>query len=278
MIIDRKQFEIAGKSLFEKLTIQSPLQYAAVFPNEACFLHFKEGQINLKSATAELKVSSSESILMKCGNYFANLIPQTSKGAMEVFAVHLYPDLLRDIYKNEIPPTFKLNTPSAYSQTIPNSSVLVHFIDSMDFYFENPGLVTPDLLILKIKELILLLLQTDQAGSVAELFAKLFTPRQAGIREVIDAHLFSNLTIPELATLAGLSLSSFKREFQKVYEDTPANYIKIKRIEEAQKLVQYSDLSISEICYRLGFGDVSNFSKAFKKQTGNTPTTYRNIS
>ena len=62
-------------------------------------------------------------------------------------------------------------------------SVITHFIQSLDFYFENPNLVTDDLLKLKIKELILLLLQTDNAENIITLFSHLFNPRQAGLFE-----------------------------------------------------------------------------------------------
>ena len=81
--------------------------------------------------------------------------------------------------------------------------------------------------------------------------------------------------LAELATLSGQSLSSFKREFQKIYNDTPANFIRTKRLQEAQKLLQISTLSISEIGYQVGFKDLSHFSKVFKKHIGISPAEYR---
>ena len=119
------------------------------------------------------------------------------------------------------------------------------FIDSLIFYFEHPDLVNPELLILKIKELILLLLQSDNYETIAELISNLFSPRQANLKDIIQNHLFSDLSVTELAKLANLSLSSFKREFQNFYNDTPANYLRTKKIEKAMDLLTQSDLSVS---------------------------------
>lgn len=274
MILSRQHFDIADRAVIEKLIVKTPMRYGGLFPNEACFLHFKSGNMLLSSAAGTTTITSSESVLLNCGNYFADLVQQSSNATMEIVVLHLYPDLLKEMYKNEIPPSFKKpSVPASYS--VQNTSVVSHFIDSLAVYFDNPVLVSAELITLKLKELILLLLQSDQATSVAELFARLFTAREVNVKETVQAHLFSNLSVTELATLSGLSLSSFKREFQKLFNDTPANYIKTKRIAEAQKLLQVTSLSVSEVCYQVGFNDVSHFTKVFKAHVGFSPVAYR---
>ncbi len=275
MIVSRQHFDIAHRCVIEKLVVQTPMRYAALLQNEACFLHFKSGEVVLSSSETKLRIHSTDSILLNCGNYFADLVKDASNGTMEVVAVHLYPDLLKEMYKNELPPSFKTTNEIVPSVRIENSSLVTHFIDSLNFYFANPAVVSTDLLLLKLKELVLLLLQTDQATSLAALFADLFTAREVNLKTTVQAHLFSNLSVAELAALAGLSLSSFKREFQKLFNDSPANYIKAKRMEEAKKLLQVSSLTISEICYQVGFRDVSYFTKLFKAHAGSSPLAYR---
>jgi AraC family transcriptional regulator, exoenzyme S synthesis regulatory protein ExsA len=276
MVVNRQKLDILDKCVIERLTVRTPFTYRAVFPNEACFLHFRSGHLLLSSASGRSEITSADSVLMKCGNYFAELVQQSGHETVEVLAVHLYPELLKELYKNEIPPTLKSAERPAL-QTIRNSPAIAHFIDSLNFYFENPGYVTSDLLMLKIKELILLLLQTDNAATVGELIRQLFTPRQVSLKELVQAHLFSPFTLSDLAALAGLSLSSFKREFKKTFDDTPAGYIKRKRIEEAKKLLRHSELTVSEICYQVGFNDLSNFSKAFRKNNGCSPVQFRKV-
>ena len=275
MILKRQGFNIADKCVIERLTIQTPFTYKAVFPNEACFLHFRSGNVRLTSVSGTSEIASTESILLRCGNYFAELIQNSNDKTIEVLAVHFYPELFKELYKNEIPPNLQTANKNILPQSIANSSLMIHYVENLNFYFDNPHVVSSDLLVLKIKELVLLLLQTDNAVTISGLMAQLFTPRQVSLKAVVQTHLFSSLTLPNLAILAGLSLSSFKREFQKVFDETPANYIKTKKLEEAKKLLKHSELSVSEIAYQVGFNDISNFTKAFRKNIGCSPMQFR---
>lgn len=91
----------------------------------------------------------------------------------------------------------------------------------------------------------------------------------------MDAHLYSSITLTELASLTHHSLSSFKREFKKIYADTPGNYIIRKRVEKVAELLQVSDETISNIAYDCGFKSVAHFSRVFKLQNGVSPSQYR---
>jgi AraC-like DNA-binding protein len=275
MIISRTHFDLNNKCIIEKLIIRTPFRLGAVFQNEACFIYFKEGQTLFSLPTEKHEVNSSESILINCSNHFADFIQNASSGTCEIYVVHLYPDLLKEIYKNDIPSFIKESKTKQFAQKITNKSIIDHFINSLIFYFENPELVTPELLVLKLKELMLLLLQTENAKTIEELISNIFTPRQANLKDIIQTHLFSNFSIAELAGLAGRSISSFKREFQLLYNDTPANFIKEKRLDKAEELLKYSDYSVSEICFQTGFNDTSHFTRAFKKRNKLSPLVFR---
>ncbi len=276
MIVSRQHFDLGNKRVIEKLIIKTPFRFEATFQNEACFVYFKNGKTILSSPTERLELGSTESVLLNCSNYFADFIQKVPLTTIELYAVHLYPDLLKEIYKDSIPQFPEHKTAGHYAKKIATHSIINHFIDSLVFYFENPDLVNSELLVLKIKELILLLLQTNNSVTITELIANLFSPRQANLKDVIQNHLFSNFAINELAKLAGLSVSSFKREFQNIYNDTPANYLRTKKIEKAMDLLKRSDYSVSEICFQIGFNDTSHFTKAFKKYTKQSPLFFRN--
>ncbi|WP_278021379.1 helix-turn-helix domain-containing protein [Flavobacterium ginsengisoli] len=72
-----------------------------------------------------------------------------------------------------------------------------------------------------------------------------------------------------------MSVSSFKREFAKIYNDTPANYIKVKKLEKATQLLQVSDQRITEIAFDCGFNDLANFTKSFTSKYNISPTNFR---
>lgn len=264
------------KCVVEKLIIKAPYKYAAIFQNEACFLYLKDGQTSINTPTDKINIDVTESVLLKCGNYFANLIQKNSSNFCEIYAVHLYPEILREIYKDEIPAFIKNSANKKYFQKFVKQGVITNYIESLTFYFDNPSLINSDLLILKLKELILLLLQTESSETVLSLFEHLFTPRKVNLTEILQIHLFSDLSVDELATLAGRSLSSFKRDFKIQYSDTPANYIKDKKLERALELLTATDSSISEICYQVGFNDAAHFTRIFKLKYKKTPSSYRN--
>jgi len=275
MIIDRRHFNLSEQCVIEKLLIKTPFKYEAIFQNEACFLYVKEGESTLKSPTENINIYSSESVLLKCGNYFADLIQHSKSQYCEIYAIHLHSNILKKLYKDEIPGFIKSDTKKHFAQKMERQGIIIHFIESLDFYFQNPTLVNDDLLKLKIKELILLLLQTNNAENILSLFSHLFTPRQASLKEIIQAHLFSNPTVSELATLSGRSLSAFKREFEMYFKDTPANYMKEQKLLKAHDLLISTDFSISEICYEVGFNDTSHFTKLFKQKYHVAPSEYR---
>ena len=275
MIIHHKHFEFQGKSLIEKLTVKSPLKQSPVFQNEACFIYFKEGEAVISSPTENVFVENGESILLKCGSYFAEIMNKVDGGICEVFVIHLYPEILNEIYQNEIPHFIENKKEASYTQKIIHKNVIQQFIQSLDFYFENPALVSTELLRLKLKELVLLLLETNEKTTILELFAHLFTPRKATIQEVVNAHLFSNISLEQMAQLAGQSLSTFKRAFKEHFNNTPAKYIRAQRMKKAAHLLKASDFSISEIAYQLGYEDSSHFSRLFSQSLQLSPSEYR---
>ena len=156
-----------------------------------------------------------------------------------------------------------------------SSQLLKNYIDSLQFYFDNPSLVTEELLQLKLKELVLLLARTNNATAIQQLLASMFTKIEISFKEIIEANLYNNFTIDELAKLTNLSVSSFKREFNKHYTTSPARYIRERKLKKAAKLLQATSLRISDIAFDCGFSDVAHFSKSFQKMFKVPPSEYR---
>jgi len=275
MVLSHQKFDFGNKCLIEKIYIKAPFRFSTRFQDEACFIYFSEGNTKINSPIDQIKVSAHDSVLLKCGTYFADLLKYSEAEKYEIVVFHLYPDVLRKIYDNETPVFLKPTDKKPLIQKIVTNEIITKFIESLYFYFDNPQLVNEDLLQLKIKELILLLVQTKNANSVLDLFSDLFTPRNISLKEVVNNHLFSNLSINDLAGLCDLSLSTFNRNFQELFKTSPASYIKTKRLEKAKALLTNSALTISEIAYNTCFVDVAHLSKSFKAIYGISPTEYR---
>lgn len=93
----------------------------------------------------------------------------------------------------------------------------------------------------------------------------------------IDEHFGERLTLRALAEKLYLSNYYFHRMFKTVVGKTVASYIRERRILYARKLLCETDLPITEIRKRCGFGSLQAFSKTFKKMTGRSPSEYREL-
>jgi transcriptional regulator GlxA family with amidase domain len=142
-------------------------------------------------------------------------------------------------------------------------------------YLENPKRFNEDLLYVKIREILLLLLQSKRGDEIAVLLRNLFAERTNTFKASVDAHLYNNISLKELAHLTNMSLSTFKRKFRMVYNDTPANYILLRRLRKAEDLLVVSELSINEISEETGFTSIHQLSKKFREMYGLPPSKYR---
>lgn len=275
MILAHQKFDFEDKCLIEKIIIQAPFRFTASFQDEACFIYFLEGETKINSPHEQKRVESEESVLLNCGSYFSDLIKYSTAERYEIVVFHLYPEILRKIYSPEIPAFMKPSENKSFIRKVPPNDVIKKFIENLYFYFDHPELVSDELLKLKIKELVLLLVQTKNAESIVSLFSDLFTPRNLSIKEVVNNHLFSDLSIDDLAALCNLSVSTFSRSFQTLFTDTPANYIKNKRLERAKELLTISSLTTNEIAFQTCFKDAAHFSRSFKAVYHCSPTAYR---
>ena len=91
----------------------------------------------------------------------------------------------------------------------------------------------------------------------------------------IEEHPDERISVETLAKIAGYEKSHFSTLFSTAFATSPAKYIMRKRIEQAQLLLQRSNDKMETLAHRLGFSDAFHFSKAFKHQTGVSPSEYR---
>jgi AraC family transcriptional regulator, exoenzyme S synthesis regulatory protein ExsA len=277
MVIDYKKFELFGKSFIQKVVLQPPFEFAFPVAEQACFLYMLAGEMQYQSNDDQLNIPANHSLLLNCINS-GKQIQQTSAASNgEIVIVTFHPDILKKIYERELPVIFQSgNKVSNQVRQKINNDFLIHkYIEGLLFYFENPSLVNDEILILKLKEIILLLSQTQNAETIQVILSQLFSPTTYTFKQIIEANLFVDISVDDLAQKTNLSLSSFKREFKKLYDDSPASYIKNKRLERAAELLVIADDRITDIAFNCGFNDLANFTKSFHDKYNTTPTNYR---
>jgi AraC-like DNA-binding protein len=94
-------------------------------------------------------------------------------------------------------------------------------------------------------------------------------------RDQIDRDYAEPIGIPALAAGAGFSREHFIRAFRAAYGETPGRYRTRRRVERACELLRSANLTVTEICYLVGFTSLGTFSARFMELVGLSPTGYR---
>jgi len=95
------------------------------------------------------------------------------------------------------------------------------------------------------------------------------------VLDYIEDALGQDMSLSELASLVGLSISHFSGFFKSSLGVAPYRYILQRRINRAQGMLRTSDLTVTAIATLVGFSSPSRFAQVFARETGTTPSAYR---
>ncbi|MFT2093044.1 helix-turn-helix domain-containing protein [Paraglaciecola sp. 2405UD69-4] len=90
--------------------------------------------------------------------------------------------------------------------------------------------------------------------------------------EYIDKNIASPLSVPQLATIACLSPTQFKKLFKQQLELTPMQYLINQRMEKAQALLIHTDYPPQQVAEQVGYTDYTAFSRRFSLHFGLSPS------
>jgi AraC-like DNA-binding protein len=95
------------------------------------------------------------------------------------------------------------------------------------------------------------------------------------VRDLIDRAYAEPLDVAALARSAAVSPAYFNRSFKAAFGETPHQYLMTRRMERAKALLRTGDMSVTDVCFAVGFGSLGSFSSQFKRLVGDTPSAYR---
>ena len=95
------------------------------------------------------------------------------------------------------------------------------------------------------------------------------------VRDRIDREYARPLDVEALASGAHMSAGHLSREFRLAFGESPYSYLMTRRIERATALLRRGDLSVTEVCFAVGFSSLGTFSTRFSELVGVPPSTYR---
>lgn len=95
------------------------------------------------------------------------------------------------------------------------------------------------------------------------------------VRDRIDREFAQPLDVEALARGVHVSAGHLSREFKAAFGESPYSYLMTRRIERAMAYLRRGDLSVTEVCFAVGFTSLGTFSTRFSELVGVPPSVYR---
>jgi AraC-like DNA-binding protein len=110
-------------------------------------------------------------------------------------------------------------------------------------------------------------------GPSAERLAELVTLRR--VKDRIDRDYAEPLDVEALARDAHMSAGHLSRRFRAAFGESPYSYLMTRRIERAMALLRLDTMSVTEVCFAVGYGSLGTFTTRFSELVGMSPGAYR---
>lgn len=244
-----------------------------IFSRNDYLVYVLSGKKTYKTFNGEWTLEPGQTLYLKKG---AEIIHQYFDDEYCMLGFFLSDELIRETMEelNDVPVLKSGQSPEEFTAAMVRSSeYLEGYFHSMLTYFRGINRPPDHILVLKLKELLLNLINSDPL--LAAYFKSLTRVDKPSLQQVMEKNFCFRLRIEDYAELCHRSLSAFKREFQQVYQETPGRWIMRRRVERAASLMANSNQSVTQVAFETGFEDLSHFSRVFKKITGKNPTEYK---
>ena len=213
-------------------------------------------------------IFNADDIFLIPRNQLATIINYPKDGAPhKTVVMHLSVERLREFYAGlGLKPKI---TASQKIRRFNKHPLLQSCLASLIPYFDMTG-IPENIASLKITEAISILRSIDP--SVDGVLSNFEEPGKIDLASYMEKNFMFNMPMEKFGYLTGRSITTFKRDFKKVYNTTPQRWLTQKRLELAHYQFVEKRSKPIDVCYEVGFENLSHFSFAFKKQFGYAPT------
>lgn len=154
---------------------------------------------------------------------------------------------------------------------IQSHPLLDRYFQSLLPFFDMQDDLPEELISIKIKEALTILHSADKrASSILGTFSEI---GKIDLEKYMEEHFMYNLPLEKFAYLTGRSLTTFKSDFKKVFQNTPGKWLTEKRLYLAHQKLTGEKQKATDVYHSVGFENLSHFSFAFKKEFGYSPST-----
>lgn len=233
------------------------------------------GQKKWIMPSADYLVKEDQSIFVRKGA-FRN--QQYFEEGFCVLMFFMKDDFIKRCFEEDI----KRETAASRQLSDPDFIYRIHVTESLKTlyhsffsYLKQEQKIPQKIIELKFREMLLNICSDPKNRDIKDVLYTLHKNVGGSMESIMEEQFRYNLKVDEFARLCGRSLSTFKREFRKIYDTTPQKWLLAKRLNLARNIILNTDLTIQEVCYDCGFESDSHFVRSFKNQFGVTPNQWR---
>lgn len=215
-----------------------------------------------------LSIENTEFLVMKSGHCLMTERLSEVNHYRSVLLFFSNEMVLKIAQKSELRKTTQSEYKSVYS--FQYDAFIKRFVTSLLDILKLSKKTQEKMLEVKLEEIMLYL--TDKFGTDF-LYALIANSNDSTNKftQTVESNKLNKLTLKELAFLCNMSVSSFKRQFEKQYAESPIKWFQNKRLEYAHYLINTEKKSSSEIYLEVGYENLSSFIQAYKMKYGVTP-------
>lgn len=277
MIQDHQKIEIKERVVYETILCDQETTFHFSLNDEAYFIYVHQGKHVALSPNEIIEVPEGNLGLVVGKSLVLKAYPNPERQQYQVLIIHLNRAVVTKALESKFPNQTRSSSQEFSRDMFTGKACIIsqNYVDGIFQYFYNQAILSEDLLDLKIREILLLLLSSKKVEEITLLLKHFVNKRTSSFKEVIEKHVFSKISLQELSQLCNMSLSTFKRHFKNIYQASPKEYFYAKRLENSSKLLLTSEYSISQIAVICGFKTTAHFSKKFKEKFGVPPSRYK---
>ncbi|MBW1295196.1 helix-turn-helix domain-containing protein [Aquimarina litoralis] len=218
-------------------------------------------------------IDNSQFLLIKSGHcLMTEKLSNNSEHYRSVLFFFTNEDILQFIRKFELQASNNTTLYSTYS--FQYDTFIKRFVDSLLDIVKLSPAIQDKILPTKFEEIMLYLIELKGVDFLYA-FTKNIDDQTQRFIQTVESNRLNKLTLKELSFLSNMSVSKFKREFEKHFHASPSKWFQEKRLEHSAYLLKNKSKRPSDIFEEIGYESLSNFIQAFKTKFGVTPKQYQ---
>lgn len=250
-------------------------QYQILENEQKAIFLIRKSALTLQNCTDTVTINENQVLFLQQGSY---TIKTQGSEPTDIIYIPLSDDFLRDFMSKYNDILCQIERDEEFSSAFicfQNSSLIQFCSNGFEYLTIQscPETFTQ----LRIEELLILLLSTEQGSDLMALLRQLSHRQVDRLKIFMEKNHLKNWKLKQFAREFGMGLTTFKELFNHVYGTSPRTWICERRIIYAHQLLLTTEMSIVDISMESGFSSQSYFTQSYHRRFNMTPSKARNL-